>query len=246
MGVFKTIRQQAIIASSCVAILIVILISHRLHVYLTYTSASIKDDDIFDSDQVQQYPKGWTLDEDQGFIRYIRRRWLVKPSPRAVSERKKTRAKLGPKRKTDFSQYRQPIFIDKQLKEIENGFFVECGAYNGIQMSNTFFFEEVRNWTGLLIEGSQSLFKKLLLSGRNAYMINACLNTETSSDQVTFLYGGVALGGIKDKVSNAYVNIQSKTHVFYMYNTTKLSIRVDIKKGNANITPFISPLFMPD
>ena len=213
MGIFTGNRKQATIASSCVVILIVMLIPHRLYTHFTYTSGSFEDEDIFDSDQVRQYPNGWTIDEDQGFIRYIRSRWLVKPSMRAVSVGKKTRLKLGPKRKTDFSQYGQPIFIDKQLKELENGFFVECGAYDGINMSNTFFFEEVRNWTGLLIEGSEGVFKKLLLSGRNAYMINACLNTEASSDQVTFLDEGGGLGGIKDKVPNAYVIIHSKINM---------------------------------
>ena len=207
MGVFKRNRIQAIIASNGVVILIVMIISRPLYTHFTCTSASIKDDDIFDSDQVRQYSNGWTVDEDQGFIRYIRSRWLVKPSPRAVFERKKTRAKLGPKPKTHYSQYGQSIFIDKQLKGLENGFFVECGAYDGMFMSNTFFFEEVRNWTGLLIEGSQNLFKKILLSGRNSYMINACLNTEASSDQVTFLDNARGWGGIKDKVPDAYVII---------------------------------------
>ena len=186
--------------------------------------ADINDNDIFDSDQVRQYPHGWTLHEDQGFIRYIRSRWLVKPSPRAVSERKNTSAKLGPKRKADLSQYGQSIFIDKQLKGLENGFFVECGAYDGMFMSNTFFFEEVRNWTGLLIEGSQNLFKKILLSGRNAYMINACLNTEASSDQVTFLDNASGWGGIEDNVPDAYVIIHStrmSVHVHHSPQNTR-------------------------
>ena len=231
MSIFKRNRQQAIIASSCVVILIVMLILRRFYMYFIYTSASIKDDDIFDADQVRKYANGWILGEDKGFIRYIRSRWLVKPSKRAVSEMKKTRVKLGPKRKVDFSEYGQSIFIDKQLGKLENGFFVECGAYNGINASNTFFFEEVRNWTGLLIEGSQNLFKKLLLSGRNAYMINACLNTEASSAQVTFLDNGGGVGGIKDKVPNAYVIIHSNVFTWtpqptkYMYVYTLVVFR---------------------
>ena len=97
-------------------------------------------------------------------------------------------------------------------------------------MSNTFFFEEVRSWTGLLIEASQKLFKKLMTSGRNAYMINACLNTEASSDPVTFLDNGNPLGGIKEKVLNAYVFIHSETTVLNMFTTKNLSIRIDIER----------------
>ena len=122
MGVAKINRQHAIFASSCVVILIMMITSRPLYMHFTCTSASIKDEDIFDSDQVQQYQSCWTRDEDQGFIRYIRRRWLVKPSLRAVSERKKTWAIMEPKRKTDVSQFGQSTFIDKQLKGLENFF----------------------------------------------------------------------------------------------------------------------------
>ena len=45
--------------------------------------------------------------------------------------------------------------IDKKIENYlnyDNGFYVELGANDGIQQSNTFFFEKYRGWKGVLIE----------------------------------------------------------------------------------------------
>lgn len=45
--------------------------------------------------------------------------------------------------------------IDKKLEKYlkyKNGFFIEAGANDGINQSNTLYFEKYKNWRGLLIE----------------------------------------------------------------------------------------------
>ena len=45
--------------------------------------------------------------------------------------------------------------IDKRLLEYlnyPNGFFIECGANDGVNQSNTWYFEKNLNWKGILIE----------------------------------------------------------------------------------------------
>jgi FkbM family methyltransferase len=45
--------------------------------------------------------------------------------------------------------------LDKKIErylDIDNGFFVELGANDGITQSNTLHFEKFRNWRGILIE----------------------------------------------------------------------------------------------
>lgn len=46
--------------------------------------------------------------------------------------------------------------MDYKLREYlpKKGFFIECGANNGITQSNTYFFELYQDWTGLLVEAS--------------------------------------------------------------------------------------------
>ena len=51
------------------------------------------------------------------------------------------------------------IKILEYLQNIENGFFVEVGAHDGISQSNTLILEQC-GWKGLLIEASDVLFKK--------------------------------------------------------------------------------------
>jgi FkbM family methyltransferase len=51
------------------------------------------------------------------------------------------------------SQAGQDHFIDQHLmREKRNGVFVDVGGYDGITGSNSYFFEAVRGWNGLLIE----------------------------------------------------------------------------------------------
>jgi hypothetical protein len=42
-----------------------------------------------------------------------------------------------------------PSIVDEILKKKQNGFFIECGAYDGESLTNTLFFEKVKNETNL-------------------------------------------------------------------------------------------------
>ena len=63
-------------------------------------------------------------------------------------------------------QFGQPEVADQLLDGMERGFFVEAGAAEGVKYSNSLFFELKRNWHGLLVEPSPSLFKSLLKKER--------------------------------------------------------------------------------
>lgn len=61
----------------------------------------------------------------------------------------------------DNEQGRIDLKILPYLKDIENGFFVEAGALDGLFMSNTKILEDL-GWKGLLIEPSPYAFKKCI------------------------------------------------------------------------------------
>jgi FkbM family methyltransferase len=84
----------------------------------------------------------------------------------------------------DYSQMKQSINVDKLLDNLENGFFIEAGAFDGEAFSNTLYFEIKRNWTGLLIEPIPSVFKDLLSKNRNVFSINACIGDKKPSLQL--------------------------------------------------------------
>lgn len=60
----------------------------------------------------------------------------------------------------------------------KNGFFVECGAYDGEMRSNTLVLERKLGWNGLLVEADPINFSKMLLKNRKAYLTPTCLGIE--------------------------------------------------------------------
>jgi FkbM family methyltransferase len=61
-----------------------------------------------------------------------------------------------------FSQAGQDKFLDQTVfSKKSNGFFLDIGAHDGINGSNTLHFEKFRNWTGICIEASPAIFKNL-------------------------------------------------------------------------------------
>ena len=73
------------------------------------------------------------------------------------------------------------IFLSQQ-----NGFFIECGAYDGETRSNTLNLERYYGWTGLLIEADPINFSKMLQKKRNAYLSPTCLSITSHPQIVSF------------------------------------------------------------
>jgi hypothetical protein len=44
------------------------------------------------------------------------------------------------------------------------GFFIEAGAHDGVEASNTLYFEKKMGWTGLLVEPNPDSFSGYLCS----------------------------------------------------------------------------------
>ncbi len=74
-----------------------------------------------------------------------------------------------------YSQHGQDHYIDDLLRHKQDGFFVDIGALDGIAISNTYFFEKYRGWTGICIEPKQDSFEKLV-QNRTCKCIRGCLS----------------------------------------------------------------------
>jgi FkbM family methyltransferase len=87
-----------------------------------------------------------------------------------------------------YSQYKQDMWLSENVfKNIDNGFFVEIGAHNGIQNSNTKHFEEV-GWTGICIEPSPSRFQELV-NNRSCHCENVALYDTEGTVQFMDIFG---------------------------------------------------------
>jgi FkbM family methyltransferase len=60
-----------------------------------------------------------------------------------------------------YSQCGQDKLVDEIFRGMNYGYFVDIGASDGIEISNTYAFEMERNWDGLCIEPHSVNFEKL-------------------------------------------------------------------------------------
>jgi FkbM family methyltransferase len=60
-----------------------------------------------------------------------------------------------------YSQSEQDKWVAEFFNYKKNGYFIEVGAYDGIQTSNTYFLEKELEWTGICIEADPTIFYEL-------------------------------------------------------------------------------------
>ena len=76
------------------------------------------------------------------------------------------------------SQIGQDLFVLLELDFKKDGFFVEFGATNGINLSNTYLLEKEFNWTGILAEPAK-VWHEALKNNRSADIETNCVWTES-------------------------------------------------------------------
>ena len=76
------------------------------------------------------------------------------------------------------SQIRQDLFVLNELNFKRNGFFIEFGAANGLDNSNTFILENKFGWDGLLAEPAKIYHQKLVIN-RKCQIEKKCIWTES-------------------------------------------------------------------
>ena len=103
---------------------------------------------------------------------------------------------------------------DKIIKEIffknkKNGFFVEIGAFDGIQGSNCYHFEKFLNWDGIALEPSRIQFEKLK-KNRKCKILNEAVSHEIKEVEfIEVIEGLTQMSGINDNFYQRNMNIIS-------------------------------------
>jgi len=60
------------------------------------------------------------------------------------------------------------ILNNVYFSEINNGFFIECGAWDGVSESTCINFEKIKNWNGINIEAQKEAYCKLIENRPNS------------------------------------------------------------------------------
>ena len=74
-----------------------------------------------------------------------------------------------------YSQSNQDKWVVEFFKFKKNGYFIELGAYDGIQTSNTYYMEKNLGWEGLCVEANPRVYESLI-KNRTSKNINVALN----------------------------------------------------------------------
>nr|CAH0102662.1 unnamed protein product [Daphnia galeata] len=127
-----------------------------------------------------EYANKYQLQQDHPcVIRLIRENYLRLPAPKSLPY--------------NFNHSETVDPSDGQSKEIlrllqnqTNGFFIECGGFDGEFLSNTLYMERSLGWSGLLIEADKKVFKQLIARNRKAFTSPACLSTKPFPMEVVY------------------------------------------------------------
>lgn len=89
------------------------------------------------------------------------------------------------------SLYGMADSLDRYLPG-DRGFFVEAGANDGFDQSNTYHLERFRGWRGLLVEPVPELHREAVLERPGARVVNCALVADDHDDSpVSMRYGGL-------------------------------------------------------
>lgn len=72
------------------------------------------------------------------------------------------------------AQLRQDIFVMNELKYKRDGYFVEFGATNGVDLSNTYMMEKNFGWNGILAEPAK-VWQDDLIANRSCHIDFSCV-----------------------------------------------------------------------
>jgi len=97
--------------------------------------------------------------------------WLFTPFLRRLKARKGK----------SLSEYYQDLWVIREaLPTLQSGFFVDVGAADGYNDSNTFLLENAYGWKGLCVEANPFFYERLC-KNRKVPCINVCISDQKGS-----------------------------------------------------------------
>ncbi len=97
--------------------------------------------------------------------------------------------------------------LDKKLLDYidyDCGYFIEIGANDGINQSNTFFFERKKKWSGVLIESNKKKFLecKNNRSKKNKIFNATCVSKNYKKKKIKMIYADLMTSTYENKLTN--------------------------------------------
>jgi len=100
-----------------------------------------------------------------------------------------------------FSQLGQDVEVLRFYNNKKNGFFIEIGASDGIEISNTYLLEKDYDWKGICVEPIPYRFEALIKNRTISHCSNNAVYRESGLELVfDICVGGDGLSGISEHI----------------------------------------------
>jgi FkbM family methyltransferase len=148
-------------------------------------------------------------------------------------------------RKLSKSQLYQDLFVLFTLGDKVNGSFLEFGATDGVEYSNSFLLENNFNWKGVLAEPSPQWHENLKINRPNATIIEECIYYETGRS-LDFFVSDVGVLSTLEKhrqsdISSMPVMTSSRNKNGYNHKVISISLNdVFVKHFNSSPIDYMS------
>lgn len=128
-----------------------------------------------------------------------------------------------------FSQRFQDLFVDWMLQK-KNGIFIEFGACDGVNISNTYYLEKYMGWSGILLEPAKSWHNSIKINRPNSIIDFRCVSNETGNEVTFYENTNLAFSSLnKNSIANDSYKVKtvSLNDIFFEYKEKLL------KKSNS-------------
>jgi FkbM family methyltransferase len=105
-----------------------------------------------------------------------------------------------------YSQSGEDKFLNENIfKNKKNGTYIELGALDGVEYSNTKFFEDTLNWNGILIEPHPDKFNLLKENRHNNFLFNNLISCHEESLIFRYMvYDHAAASGVENTLPQSH------------------------------------------
>jgi FkbM family methyltransferase len=129
------------------------------------------------------------------------------------------------------------IINDRYFRNKKQGFFIECGAYDGVIDSNTLYFYKNKDWRGINIEALPNLFTELEKNRPEDLNLNLALSDKDGKSIFTQavdsryqLYGGHFGNGSLNHTKEHMQELKNRNCSFVEYDVITESLPTLFKK----------------
>jgi len=125
-----------------------------------------------------------------------------------------------------YSQCAEDEFLNNTyFHNKKNGTYIELGALNGVLYSNTKFFQDQLNWTGVLIEPHPHAFDILKQCRPNNYLFNDLVsNVKDELKYKYFVNNLAAVSGIEDTLTKHHYDEYYDNEIYKHFSQDTMTI----------------------